>query len=57
MKLRLLEEIRAHPHRKQAGWRPQAPAPIDYCYVRPCHVPSVNAMCQDSFWPGRRAEP
>ncbi|XP_014196267.1 cysteine-rich protein 2-binding protein [Haplochromis burtoni] len=51
-KLRLLAEIRAYPHRKEPGWAPEPDAPIDYCYVRPNHIPSVNAMCHDSFWPG-----
>lgn len=55
VKLRLLEEIRAHPHRKDPDWVPEATAPIDYCYVRPSHIPSVNAMCHDSFWPGERS--
>lgn len=55
MKLRLLEEIRAHPHRKDPTWVPEAAASIDYCYVRPSHIPSVNAMCHDSFWPGERS--
>uniref|UniRef100_A0A3Q1FIQ6 Cysteine-rich protein 2-binding protein n=1 Tax=Acanthochromis polyacanthus TaxID=80966 RepID=A0A3Q1FIQ6_9TELE len=45
-------EIRAFPHRKDPDWLPEADAPIDYCYVRPNHIPSVNAMCHDSFWPG-----
>ncbi|KAL2086078.1 hypothetical protein ACEWY4_017137 [Coilia grayii] len=52
LKLRLLAEIRAHPHRHADGWRPPAEAPIDYCYVRPNHIASVNAMCNDMFWPG-----
>lgn len=26
--------------------------PIDFCYVRPQHVPIVNAMCRTFFWPG-----
>lgn len=51
-KLRLLAEIRAYPHTKEPGWAPEPDAPIDYCYVRPNHIPSVNAMCHDSFWPG-----
>lgn len=54
VKLRLLEEIRAHPHKKDPEWVPKPTAPIDYCYVRPNHIPSVNAMCHDSFWPGNR---
>lgn len=52
VKLRLLDEIRAYPHRKNPDWAPEPNAPIDYCYVRPNHIPSVNAMCHDSFWPG-----
>ncbi|XP_034045156.1 cysteine-rich protein 2-binding protein [Thalassophryne amazonica] len=52
VKMRLLTEIRSYPYRNQAGWVPESDAPIDYCYVRPNHIPSVNAMCHDSFWPG-----
>ncbi|TDH15601.1 hypothetical protein EPR50_G00010470 [Perca flavescens] len=52
VKLRLLAEIRAHSHRNDPDWVPERNAPIDYCYVRPNHIPSVNAMCHDSFWPG-----
>uniref|UniRef100_A0A3P9NDQ2 Cysteine-rich protein 2-binding protein n=1 Tax=Poecilia reticulata TaxID=8081 RepID=A0A3P9NDQ2_POERE len=51
LKLRLLAEIRAFPHRTDPDWTPEPDAPIDYCYVRPNHIPSVNAMCHDSFWP------
>ncbi|XP_016298350.1 cysteine-rich protein 2-binding protein-like [Sinocyclocheilus anshuiensis] len=52
LKLRLLSEIRAYPHRKEPSWVAEPDAPIDYCYVRPNHIPSVNSMCQDIFWPG-----
>ncbi|XP_035493592.1 cysteine-rich protein 2-binding protein isoform X3 [Scophthalmus maximus] len=52
VKLRLLAQIRAHHHRAEPDWVPEPDAPIDYCYVRPNHIPSVNAMCHDSFWPG-----
>ncbi|KAM6940198.1 cysteine-rich protein 2-binding protein [Xenentodon cancila] len=52
LKQRLLAEIRAYPHRTEPDWVPEPDAPVDYCYVRPNHIPSVNAMCQDSFWPG-----
>ncbi|KAE8299927.1 Cysteine-rich protein 2-binding protein [Larimichthys crocea] len=44
VKLRLLAEIRAYSHRKDPDWVPEPNAPIDYCYVRPNHIPSVNAM-------------
>ncbi|XP_059614804.1 cysteine-rich protein 2-binding protein isoform X1 [Phlebotomus argentipes] len=26
-------------------------APIDYCYVRPHHIPAVNSLLQRLFWP------
>ncbi|XP_037545573.1 cysteine-rich protein 2-binding protein [Nematolebias whitei] len=52
LKLRLLAEIKAYPHKTDPDWAPEPDAPIDYCYVRPNHIPSVNAMCHDTFWPG-----
>ncbi|XP_035258554.1 cysteine-rich protein 2-binding protein [Anguilla anguilla] len=52
LKLSLLAEIRAHAHRNDPSWAPEPDAPIDYCYVRPNHIPSVNSMCQEIFWPG-----
>lgn len=53
LKMSLLAEIRAHPHRNEPSWVPEPESPIDYCYVRPNHIPSVNSMCQDMFWPGK----
>ncbi|XP_066552945.1 cysteine-rich protein 2-binding protein [Amia ocellicauda] len=52
LKLRLLAEIRAHPHKADPSWKPEIEAPIDYCYVRPNHIPSINSMCHEIFWPG-----
>ncbi|XP_076841144.1 cysteine-rich protein 2-binding protein [Brachyhypopomus gauderio] len=52
VKMNLLAEIRAYPHRGDVTWEPEPDAPIDYCYVRPNHIPSVNSMCHDVFWPG-----
>uniref|UniRef100_A0A8B9JQM4 Lysine acetyltransferase 14 n=1 Tax=Astyanax mexicanus TaxID=7994 RepID=A0A8B9JQM4_ASTMX len=52
LKMNLLAEIRAYPHRSDSSWVPEPDAPIDYCYVRPNHIPSVNSMCHDMFWPG-----
>ncbi|XP_014774519.1 cysteine-rich protein 2-binding protein [Octopus bimaculoides] len=52
MKMRLLEEIQAYPHRDDPLWKPPPTYPIDYCYVRPQHIPSVNSLCQQFFWPG-----
>ncbi|KAJ8366086.1 hypothetical protein SKAU_G00149170 [Synaphobranchus kaupii] len=52
LKLNLLAEIRGHAHRNDPSWVPEPDAPIDYCYVRPNHIPSVNSMCHEIFWPG-----
>ncbi|KAK2185842.1 hypothetical protein NP493_221g01027 [Ridgeia piscesae] len=51
LKLKLLREIEAYGHRSDPDWTPER-APIDYCYVRPQHIPSINQMCGESFWPG-----
>ncbi|RMB93646.1 hypothetical protein DUI87_29873 [Hirundo rustica rustica] len=51
-KLRLLAEIRANPHRNDLNWKAEPEAPIDYCYVRPNHIPTINSMCHEFFWPG-----
>ncbi|RUS83187.1 hypothetical protein EGW08_009044 [Elysia chlorotica] len=52
LKLRLLREIQDYPHRNDPSWEPPPTPPIDFCYVRPEHIPSVNALCREFFWPG-----
>lgn len=27
-------------------------ASLDYCYVRPQHIASINSLCERYFWPG-----
>lgn len=51
-KLQLLSQIRYHLHRNDPHWMPEPDAPLDYCYVRPNHIPTINSMCQEFFWPG-----
>uniref|UniRef100_A0A669P7E7 Cysteine-rich protein 2-binding protein n=1 Tax=Phasianus colchicus TaxID=9054 RepID=A0A669P7E7_PHACC len=51
-KLKLLAEIWAYPHRNDLNWKAEPEAPIDYCYVRPNHIPTINSMCHEFFWPG-----
>lgn len=38
--------------RHDPEWKPPPVSSIDYCYVQPHHIPSVNAMCREFFWPG-----
>lgn len=51
-KLQLLSQIRSHLHKSDPHWTPEPDAPLDYCYVRPNHIPTINSMCQEFFWPG-----
>lgn len=52
LKLQLLGEIRSYTHRNDTSWKTEPESPIDYCYVRPNHIPTINSMCQEFFWPG-----
>ncbi|XP_022251313.1 cysteine-rich protein 2-binding protein-like, partial [Limulus polyphemus] len=52
LKLQLMEEIKAFPHRSDPSWKPPARHPMDYCYVRPQHIPVINSLCHEFFWPG-----
>ncbi|CAN8004459.1 unnamed protein product [Ixodes hexagonus] len=54
LRLKFLEEVLSHRLNKR---RQEQSAlckryPIDFCYVRPQHIPIVNAMCRTFFWPG-----
>ena len=53
MKLQLLEEIldRDGNSSDDSAERIKS-APIDFCYVRPCHLSSINSLCNEFFWPG-----
>ncbi|GAB0100599.1 Cysteine-rich protein 2-binding protein [Sergentomyia squamirostris] len=46
--VKLMCELQYKVNRGQVPSR----APIDYCYVRPHHIPAVNALLQRLFWPG-----
>ena len=52
LKLRLLQEILEHHQKVEPAFKAPPIAPIDYCYVRPQHIPSINALCREFFWPG-----
>ncbi|XP_043552270.1 cysteine-rich protein 2-binding protein [Chiloscyllium plagiosum] len=52
LKLQLLAEIRAYPNRNDPTWKAEADAPVDYCYVCPNFIPTINSMCHEFFWPG-----
>ncbi|XP_073528585.1 cysteine-rich protein 2-binding protein isoform X3 [Phyllobates terribilis] len=51
-RLQLLAQIRAYAHRNDPSWEAEPQSPIDYSYVRPGHVPTINSICHEFFWPG-----
>ena len=54
LKLKLLREICTWFRQRYPGHElpPVEFGSIDYCYVQPHHIPGVNALCREFFWPG-----
>ncbi|XP_065187201.1 cysteine-rich protein 2-binding protein-like [Sycon ciliatum] len=54
LRVKLLEELMAKTNAKLpvAERTQRKKVPIDYCYVRPHHIPAVNSLCSHFFWPG-----
>ncbi|OXU25676.1 hypothetical protein TSAR_006051 [Trichomalopsis sarcophagae] len=50
--LRVTNELLAKVNKKNPEWTPQTNAPIDYSYIRPQHIPAINSLCSQFFWPG-----
>lgn len=50
--IRVMDELCAKANRKNLGWKPNVRGTIDYCYVRPHHIPAMNSLCSQFFWPG-----
>lgn len=51
-KLKLLQEIVAHANLNSESWKPPPRHPIDYCYVTAKHIPAMNQLARQFFWPG-----
>lgn len=49
--LRIMEELLAKANRNNPEWKPPPRAPIDYSYIRPQHIPAINSLCSQFFWP------
>ena len=55
MKLKLLREVVPRVNRKGTKGvtgSEEVRHPIDYMYVRPNHIPSINQLAREFFWPG-----
>lgn len=54
LKVKLLKEIcqRYRNVGPDPDWERPDFGSIDYCYVQPHHIPGVNVLCREFFWPG-----
>ncbi|XP_063221129.1 cysteine-rich protein 2-binding protein [Bacillus rossius redtenbacheri] len=50
--LKLMQEVQARANESVPGWSLPPRAPIDYSYVRPEHIPYINRMACEFFYPG-----
>lgn len=50
--LRVMEELKAKVNRNNKNWIPEPIGTIDYCYVKPQHIPAMNSLCKQYFWSG-----
>ncbi|CAL7949930.1 unnamed protein product [Xylocopa violacea] len=50
--LKVMEELRVKVNKSNPKWKLPPTAPIDYSYVRPQHIPAINSLCNQFFWPG-----
>ncbi|KOX70978.1 Cysteine-rich protein 2-binding protein [Melipona quadrifasciata] len=50
--LKVMDELRAKVNKSNPKWKAPPLSPIDYSYVRPQHIPAINSLCSQFFWPG-----
>lgn len=50
--LKIMEEVCTKANKNKPEWRPSPRAPIDYSYIKPQHIPAINSLCSQFFWPG-----
>ncbi|XP_015188099.1 PREDICTED: cysteine-rich protein 2-binding protein isoform X1 [Polistes dominula] len=49
--LAVMEELCAKVNKNNSSWKPLPKASIDYSYIRPQHIPAINSLCNQFFWP------
>lgn len=50
--LKVQDELFAKVNKNNSNWTTMSRAPIDYSYIRPQHIPALNSLCNQFFWPG-----
>lgn len=50
--LSLMTELLVKTNQSNPLWTLPPRSPIDYTYVQPQHIPAINSLCNNFFWPG-----
>lgn len=50
--LQLMAEIQLAANEKNPNFVLPPRGPLDFVYVQPEHIPAVNSLCNQFFWPG-----
>ncbi|XP_074115874.1 ada2a-containing complex component 2 [Cotesia typhae] len=50
--LKVMAEMDAKVNGKKENWGPRARSTVDFSYVRPQHIPGINSLACQFFWPG-----
>ncbi|XP_039305118.1 cysteine-rich protein 2-binding protein isoform X2 [Solenopsis invicta] len=50
--LQIMEELCTKVNRDNPQWKLPVRASVDYSYIRPQHIPAINSLCCQFFWPG-----
>lgn len=57
MWIKLMREMMAKANKNNPNWIQPSDETLDYSYVRPQHIPAINGLCRENFWPGIDGEP
>ncbi|KAJ8925558.1 hypothetical protein NQ315_009398 [Exocentrus adspersus] len=52
MWLQLMAELQVVVNKNNSDYVLPPRAPIEYVYVQPEHIPAINSLCNQFFWPG-----
>jgi cysteine-rich protein 2-binding protein len=47
-----MRELMAKANKNNPTWNQSLDETLDYSYVRPQHIPAINGLCRENFWPG-----
>ncbi|XP_066587744.1 cysteine-rich protein 2-binding protein [Prorops nasuta] len=50
--LQLTSELLSKANKAKPEWKLPTRASVDYSYIRPQHIPAINSLCSQFFWPG-----